>query len=216
MRSKLLRTRPAVTVSTWMSSRLAIRRFSGRVTPCIAPMIAVVLGAAQHVAQRQAAGHRVGIGIVVQQDQHAVGVGEVALVLLDARAGQRAAELGRERAAEQLREVEIRDFRETARSSSWRSWRSARADVRARRSGVPPASRIAVEDLLAGSRRPLSSTMTQVFGREVGLEVGSRCAAGRRRSTGSPSSWRRRASGRLSTRNSTSKTRQQDVVEESG
>src|SRR6202521_3366782 len=32
-----------VIASTWMSSRLTIRRFSGRVTPCMAPMMAVVL-----------------------------------------------------------------------------------------------------------------------------------------------------------------------------
>ena len=60
------------------------------------------LGAAQQVAQREAAGQRVGIGIVVQQDQHAIGVGEVALVLLHARARQRPAELGEQRRAEQL------------------------------------------------------------------------------------------------------------------
>ena len=99
-------------VSTWMSSRFTIRRFSGRVTPWIAPMMAVVFGAAQHVAQRQAARHRVGIGIVVQQDQHPVGVAEVALVLLDARAGQRPAELGEQRPAEQLRHRQIRDVGE--------------------------------------------------------------------------------------------------------
>ena len=88
--------------STWMSSMLAIRRFSGRVTPCMAPMIAVVLRPPQQVAQRQAAGQRVGVRVVVQQDQDAVGVGEVALVLLHARAGHRAAQLGDERRAEEL------------------------------------------------------------------------------------------------------------------
>ena len=67
------------------------------------------LGAAQDVAQRQAAGHRVGIGIVVQQDQHALGVAEVALILLDAGPRQRAAELGQQRPAEQLRHRQIGD-----------------------------------------------------------------------------------------------------------
>ena len=43
------------------------------------------LRAAEHVAQREAARHRVGIRIVVQQDQDAIGVAEVALVLLHAR-----------------------------------------------------------------------------------------------------------------------------------
>ena len=67
------------------------------------------LGAAQQVAQRQAAGQRVGIGIVVQQDQHAVGVGEVALVLLHAGARHRAAELGDQRRPDELGQVEVRD-----------------------------------------------------------------------------------------------------------
>ena len=61
-------------------------------------------------AQRQAAGHRVGIGIVVRQDQHAIGVAEVALVLLDALARDRAAELGEQRRPGQLGQRERRDF----------------------------------------------------------------------------------------------------------
>ena len=65
----------------------------------------------QHVAQRQARGQRVRVRLVVEQDQHAVGVGEVALVLLHARAGQRSAELGRERRRQQLGEIEVRDLR---------------------------------------------------------------------------------------------------------
>ena len=91
-------------ISTWMSSRFTIRRFSGRVTPCSARDDGRLLGAAQHVAQRQAAGHRVGIGVVVQENQDAVGVAEEALVLLDLEARQRAAELGEQRPAEQLGE----------------------------------------------------------------------------------------------------------------
>ena len=67
------------------------------------------LGAAQDVAQREAAGHRVGIRIVVQHDQHAVGVAEVPLVLLHARPGQRSAELGQQRPAEQLGHREVGD-----------------------------------------------------------------------------------------------------------
>jgi hypothetical protein len=61
-----------------------------------------LLGPAQDVAEREAAGDRVGVGIVVQQDQDAVGVAEEALVLLDAEAGERAAELGEEGTAEEL------------------------------------------------------------------------------------------------------------------
>ena len=89
-------------ISTWMSSRFihpqvfrtrdALQRADDR----------RLLGAAQHVAQRQAAGHRVGIGVVVQENQDAVGVAEEALVLLDPEPGQRAAELGEQRPAEQL------------------------------------------------------------------------------------------------------------------
>ena len=74
-----------VMISTWMSSRFTIRRFSGRVTPWSARDDGRLLGAAQDVAQRQAAGHRVGIGIVVQENQDAVGVAEEPLVLLDPR-----------------------------------------------------------------------------------------------------------------------------------
>ena len=66
------------------------------------------LGAPQDVAQRQAAGHGVGVRIVVQHDQHPLRVSEEALVLMDARARQRSAELGEQRPAEQLRHREIR------------------------------------------------------------------------------------------------------------
>jgi hypothetical protein len=40
----------------------------------------------------------------VQQDDDLVGVGEEPLVLLDAQTGQRSAEFGEQRSAEQLRE----------------------------------------------------------------------------------------------------------------
>ena len=81
-------------------------------------MTAVCFGAAQHVAQRQAAGHRVGIGIVVQEDEDAVGVAEEALILLDPEPGEGAAELGEQRTAEQLGErqvVELGELRLRAR-----------------------------------------------------------------------------------------------------
>ena len=70
------------------------------------------LGAAQQVAQRQTARQRVGVGIVVEQDQDAIGIGEVALVLLHARARHRAAELGDQRRPHQLRQLEVGDVRE--------------------------------------------------------------------------------------------------------
>ena len=67
------------------------------------------LGAAQDVAQRQAAGHRIGVRIVVQHDQDPIGVAQIALVLLHAGAGQRPAELGQQRHAEQFRHRQIGD-----------------------------------------------------------------------------------------------------------
>jgi hypothetical protein len=103
-----------------MSSRFTIRRFSGRVTPWNRADDRRGLGAAQDVAQRQAAGHRVGVRVVVQQDQHAVGVAEVALVLLHAGPGQRPAELGEQRPAEQLRHRQIDDIGEFSWNSSAR------------------------------------------------------------------------------------------------
>ena len=48
----------------------------------------------------------------MHQDQHAVGVGEVPLVLLDARARQRPADLGDQRLAEQLGDRQVRHLRE--------------------------------------------------------------------------------------------------------
>ena len=50
------------------------------------------LGASEQVAQCQPAGHRVGVGIVVEQDEDPVRVGEVALVLQNLRACQGTAE----------------------------------------------------------------------------------------------------------------------------
>ena len=48
----------------------------------------------------------------MRQDQHAVRVGHVALVLLDPLAGDRSAQLGQQRRPEQLGERQGRDFRE--------------------------------------------------------------------------------------------------------
>ena len=67
--------------------------------------------APQDVAQRQAAGHRVGVRFVVQQDQHALGIAEIPLVLLHPGPRQRPAELRQQGTAEQFRHREIRDVR---------------------------------------------------------------------------------------------------------
>ena len=53
--------------------------------------------AVEESAQREAAGHRVGIRLVVKKNQDAIGVRQVALILLHARARQRAAEFGQQR-----------------------------------------------------------------------------------------------------------------------
>ena len=67
---------------------------------------------AQHVAKRETRGQRVGVRLVVKQDQHAVCISEEALVLLHPGAGQRTAKFGRERRGEQLRQVQMGDLRE--------------------------------------------------------------------------------------------------------
>ena len=65
------------------------------------------LGPAQQVAQRQAARQRIGIGIVVQQDQHPIRIGEVALILLDPGARHRPAQLGHQRRPDELGQVHV-------------------------------------------------------------------------------------------------------------
>ena len=150
-------------ISTWMSSRFTIRRFSGRVTPCSAAMTAVCFVRRSTLRKREAAGHRVGVGVVVQEDEDAVGVAEIALVLLDLEAGQGAAELGEQRAAEQLRhrqvvqlgELRLELFFALARVRERRRPARRRACLRRRGSPRAPSS---------GCVRPLSSTMTQVPG----------------------------------------------------
>ena len=160
------------------------------------------LGAAQQVAQRQAARQRVGIGIVVQQDEHAICVGEVALILLDPRARHRPAELGDQRRADQLRQLQVGDV----------------GELGARRVGALGVACAGVEHVdqraagVADRRQHLLDAAAAVVfddeagaGGDVGFEVGvdpPGIAGGR---LAIPASWRRRASGRLSTRKSTSK-----------
>ena len=67
------------------------------------------LGPPEQVAQRQAARQRVRIGVVVEEDEDAVGVGEVALILLHARPGHRAAQFGDEGRADELAEADVGD-----------------------------------------------------------------------------------------------------------
>ena len=65
------------------------------------------LGPVQEVAQGETAGHRVRIRVVVQQDQHTVGVGQIALVLLDPRACHRALQLRAKHAAQEVRQRQM-------------------------------------------------------------------------------------------------------------
>ena len=74
-----------------MSRRFIIRTFSGRRHALHGADDGGRFGALEDVSQREAARHGVGVRVVVQHDQHAVGVAEVALVLLHAGAGQGAA-----------------------------------------------------------------------------------------------------------------------------
>ena len=108
--------------------------FPGRVAPCSAAMTAGLLGAAQHVAQRQAARHRVGIGVVVQENQDAVGIAEEALVLLDLETRQRSAELDEQRRAEQLGDREVVHLRERSCAAPLRA---CVASPRRRRARTP-------------------------------------------------------------------------------
>jgi hypothetical protein len=69
------------------------------------------LRAPQKVPQREAACQCVGIGIVVQQNQDAIRVREIALILLDSRARHRTAQFGHKRGPQQFGEVHVRDLR---------------------------------------------------------------------------------------------------------
>ena len=127
-----------------------------------------LLGAAQHVAQRQAAGHRVGIRIVVQEDEDAVGVAEEALILLDLEAGEGAAELGEQRPAEQLRERQVVQLGELRLELLLALARVRGADaqhVDQRAAGVPDG----FEDLLEAAAAVVFDDDAGA-GREVGLE----------------------------------------------
>ena len=65
----------------------------------------------KNVTHGEARRQCVGIGIVVQQDEHAIGVGEVALILLHTSARQRPAQLRCERSGDKFGKIEVRDLR---------------------------------------------------------------------------------------------------------
>ena len=126
--------------------------------------------AAQHVAQRQPAGERIGIGIVVQEDEDAVGVAEEPLILLDLETGEGAAELGEKRAAEELREGEVVEFGELGLELflALARMRDADAeDVHQRPAGVPDG----LEDLAEALPAVVLDHHARA-GREVGLQIG--------------------------------------------
>ena len=66
--------------------------------------------AAQDVAQRQTAGDGIGVGIVVQQDEDAIGVRQIPLILLDALTRHRSAQLDLQRRAGELGQRQAGDF----------------------------------------------------------------------------------------------------------
>jgi hypothetical protein len=68
--------------------------------------------AAEDVAQREAAGNGVRVRIVVEEDEDAVGVGEEALILLNALASDGTSELDEQRRAGEFGQREARDLRE--------------------------------------------------------------------------------------------------------
>ena len=126
------------------------------------------LRASEQVSQRETAGERIGIGIVVEQDQDPVGVVEIALVLLYPRARHRPAQLGDERRADQLAEADVSDVRLGGAGMLGRlvGLLAGVQDVDERSAGV------------SDRRDRLFWTATVVFddearaGRDVGLEVG--------------------------------------------
>jgi hypothetical protein len=114
----------------------------------------------------------------VQHDQDAVGVAEVALVLLDPRPGQRAAELGEQRAAEQLRHREIGDVGELGVELLGALAGRLGADAQARR---PACRRVAHRfEHLAEAALAVVLDDDAGGGTDVGLEVGLRPARDRR------------------------------------
>ena len=73
------------------------------------------LGAVEKIAEREAAGEGVRIGVVVEEDQHPVRVREVALVLLHAGAGERAAQRVVQRSLDEVAQRERGDLGELLR-----------------------------------------------------------------------------------------------------
>jgi len=71
------------------------------------------LGPVEEVAQGQAAGHRIWIGVVVQQNQDTVRVRQIPLVLLYARPRHREMQGAGQRSVEQVRERQTGDLWET-------------------------------------------------------------------------------------------------------
>ena len=68
------------------------------------------LRAVQEVAQGEAAGHRIRVGIVVQQDEHAVRVGEEPLILLDPGACEGPPQRREERPLQQISKAQAGDL----------------------------------------------------------------------------------------------------------
>ena len=127
-------------------------------------------GAAQHRPQGQPAGHGIRVRVVVQEDDHLVGVAEEALVLLHPQPRQRSAELGEQRAAEQLGQrqvVQLRELRLEILLALPRVRRADAQDVDQRGAGVPDGFEDALEAVPAVVLDDHAGA-----GGEVGLDVG--------------------------------------------
>ena len=144
----------------------------------------------QQVAQREAAAHRIRIGVVVEQDQHPVRVGEVPLVLLNPRPRQRPAEGGHQRVLEQLPEAKHRHVGEVGppgvgarrRVADPQHVHQGGAGVGGRLQDPPQAALAVVLDDHAGGRRDVGLEETGDPPRvgHADVDAGVVQAAGRR------------------------------------
>ena len=180
-----------------------MRRFSGRVTPWIAPMMAVVFVRRRTLRSARPLAIASGSGSLCSRIRTRSASAEVALVLLDPGAGQRAAELGQERAAEELRHRQVRDVGEGGVELLGPLGAGGRADAQ---HVDQRAARVAnrLEDLLRAAPAVVFDDDAGA-GAEVGLDEGVDAPRVAGDDVDTPASWSRRASGRFSTMNSISK-----------
>ena len=76
------------------------------------PMMAVCRVRRSRLRSASAAGQRIGVGVVVGEDQHTIGIAKVVLILLDLLPRHRAGEFRDQRTAQQFRQRERVDVGE--------------------------------------------------------------------------------------------------------